>query len=179
METIREKALKIKRLAESGCEGEKITAIKALENLMAKYKLTPADLEEETRTTCYFHTHNSREESILCCIFVKVSGIEFEKIEAWEREGTAGIGLKLTKAQEIEVREWFDVLIKAYRIEVRRVMDATQSAFVNKHGIALESKGERGKSDLDMHMVMDLMFRMNDVNLPRKKLAAPAERLAI
>lgn len=167
---------KLRALAESGCDGEKINAQKKFDELMAKYGITDDELEDEEVQDWFFKIHGDRERRLLAQIVYKVLNEKGACHAVGNRVTGRVIRTKVacfaTKAQKIEIEMLFDFYKRLYKKEEEFFFDT----FIQKHSLFGELKdGEEGQemSGEDYFKMRNLMRGMAD-ETPLKQIEGRA-----
>ncbi len=134
-------------LIENGAtDGERQAARAALQRMMAKYKLTNADLGLETNIV-KFDYQNEHEKKLLVQIIATV--LNAPSVDCWfyspysnNRRASKSIWVQVTRVQEMEITD----LYNAYRKDMRAWMGVLVEAFIMANNIY--PKGAKGKSRL-------------------------------
>lgn len=121
-------------------EAERQAAASMLEHLLAKHKLTKADIENEATTTAEFEYKSAIELRLLEQIVAHIAGLETSAID--RKSGNPDIPanaiyFKLTKTQEADVHTLYSV----YRKALAKELDSFFVAFVYKNNIFPENAG--------------------------------------
>lgn len=124
-EKIQAKLKKIKALAEKGVGGEKETAIKLYNELMAKYELNEADIVEEKLYKRWFRYDNDIDKKLLSQIFYKVTGSNQFWIKTDKRRRLVG-----TECTDFELDEIL-FYYRFYKEHLKSELDIFIRAFFN------------------------------------------------
>lgn len=136
MEKIKDRLLKIKRLAESGETHEAANARSHLETMLAKYGMTMADLAEDVRTLRTFDYGSGDELTMLatiCSGTIGSSRISEAKYKPKDRQ----LFVELTAYEYAEIRSMFDWHRDNFRKEKRRLLKTFCDAYLIKHNLLL------------------------------------------
>ena len=155
-ESIIERLLKIKALAESGLAGERSTAERLLNSLMLKYSISPEDLDSDVAEYHLAYAGDNRNDIRL---FFQVAHrlhkgpgkprvADIRKApkahkEAWAKAGlgpkNANVGIYCTKAEFVEVLSTFEI----YKEDMHRQEDAFYYAYLDKNELLIESSEDQ------------------------------------
>lgn len=155
-ESIIERLLKIKALAEQGVGGERSAAERLLNSLMEQYGISPEDLDSDV---VEYHLAYIGDEKNDIRLFsqiahklhkgpseVKIADIRKapkDHKEAWARAGlgpkNSNVGIRCTKAEFIEVMSTFEI----YKEDLHRQEKAFFYAYLYKNNLLLEPSGDR------------------------------------
>ncbi|MEG0108331.1 MAG: hypothetical protein RR705_05715 [Lachnospiraceae bacterium] len=129
---IKDRLLKLKRLAEQGYKGEALAARRALEAMLEKYGFTIDDLCDEKQEWRWIKVGSNRElKSILHqCHFQVVDGCE-----TIYKEYKGEIAFKLTPAQYADLMSLFEFHSVQFKKERSRLLKNLVKAYVQKHEI--------------------------------------------
>ena len=125
---------KIQALAARGCNGERDTAARKLDELMNKYNISDDDLSEE-KIVCETHVyHGSEEKQLLAqiaCMVVNVNGGIFYSIQntLTNRVSSTKLAIDATAAQHIEIECLFDFYKKQWEKQKKLFL----TAFIRKN----------------------------------------------
>lgn len=138
-DTIRERLLKIKSLAERGSEHEAILAKEKFIELLEKYGLTEEDLSINNITTYKYKYRSLWHKNLMCQIKVMITNSNsFFNYEKGSGKVKGVIGFDFTIAQQKE----FEWLWKHYKAEYVKELDLLFKAFIHKHHLfSSNSKG--------------------------------------
>ena len=155
-ESIIERLLKIKALAEQGDGGERSAAERLLNSLMEQYGISPEDIDSDV---VGYHLAYIGDEKNDIRLFSQIAhrlhkGTGDVKIadvrkapkylrEAWERDGlgpkNSNFGLYCTKVEFIEVMSTFEI----YKEDLHRQEEAFFYAYLNKNNLLLDPSGDQ------------------------------------
>lgn len=141
---------KIQMLANRGCNGERDTAARKLQELMNKYNISADDLSDEKIIREIHEYHGHEEEQLLvqiACKVVNVRGGIFYGVQNLYTSRTLStkLGIEATKAQHIEIEFLFDF----YKKQWKKEKDLFFRAFIDKNGLhSAVSYDENTESDL-------------------------------
>lgn len=157
LESIIERLLKIKALAERGVGGERSAAERLLNSLMKQYDISPEDLGSD-KAECHFAYIG--EQSIDWKLFSQIAHKLHEgrpgKVKladlrnapalhrrAWAEAGlgpkNSNIGLHCTKAEFVEVMSTFEI----YRDDMHRQEEAFFYAYLDKNNLLMAPDGDQ------------------------------------
>ena len=143
-ESILDLVRKVAELAKRGVDGEREAAQRKLDELLAKHKLTLADLSPESRVEIKFKVANSEERSLLVQIYCRVTNRRSMSY-ARTKNGRA-IFLELNRAEADDVSRMFAHYLPIYRRERKKMVDAFGNAFFGKYSLFSEaSAGDEGR----------------------------------
>lgn len=139
---VKELAQKLQALAERGEEHERNLAKAKLENLLNNYDLTSEELSENYESVHEFSYKDKFEKTLILQIAYKVYGSIPEvynyRNTVTNRKRRNLIGIKCTKAQNIEIEFLFDFYSELFKKEVDFFIDA----FIQKHELFGTPTGE-------------------------------------
>ncbi len=156
-ESIIERLLKIKALAERGVGGERSAAERLLNSLMKQYDISPEDLGSDM---VEFHLAYIGEQSIDWKLFSQIAHKLHEgrpgKVKladlrnaparhkrVWAEAGlgpkNSNIGLHCTKAEFVEVMSTFEI----YRDDIHRQEEAFYYAYLDKNNLLMAPDGDQ------------------------------------
>lgn len=156
-DSILDQLRKVKALADSGIDGERVAAQAMLEKLLGKYKLSMDDIAEPTRRL-YFFTYKGKQEHDLLvqviCRVLRVSNFMSSN------QGRTKLGIEVTPIQAAEIQELFDYYRKQWKDELHRFF----IAFISKYQLVnpdRESTGESSWSPADLQALRQMMKSLN------------------
>ncbi len=168
---------KLKKLANEGIGGEKVSAEKKLNELMNKYGISETELLEDKIETMEFIYHGAEQKRLLIQIIYKVAnckkfyGYYFTKSG---RKSKISLGADVTSAQKIEIEFLFDFYVKQFEKERSMLMDA----FIQKHrlfGVELDENDDENdepnitpEEKMRIRKMSILMSGMEDVSPIRR-----------
>lgn len=138
MERIRDRLMKIKRLAESGETHEAANARMHLEAMLAKYGMKMADLAEDARTQRTFE-YGCRDELTLLAIVCSLNIGSQRTTDAQYRPSTKQLFVDLTAYEYAEIRSMYDWHRTNFRKEKRRLLKTFCDAYLIKHDLLVGS----------------------------------------
>lgn len=147
-ESIKARLLKIKALADKGCEGEAIAAKQMVEALCKKYGISIEDiLCQDTSKTYHFIIGRNK---IMHQLFVQCHGkvTNKHKLE-YVKYSSAEIGVQLTPLQFAELSNLFDWHKQNLKNEIDQHLDMLLEAYINKHDL-FSNDPEKPKKDVDL-----------------------------
>lgn len=130
---IQEKLKKIKALTERGIGGEKETAIKLYNELLAKYEINEEDLVSEALIKRWFRYDDALDKKLLSQIFYKVTGNGqyYEKTDKRRRM----IGTECTDFELNEILFYY----RFYKDHMKNELDTFIKAFFNINSLFPDS----------------------------------------
>lgn len=121
IELIKDKLLKLKNLAERGCQGEAIAAQRALANMLNKYGLTLDDICDDKLDWYWIKTGRSKDvkDILFQCYFQVVDKCngKYKEVKQYSE-----IGFELTSAQYADLMSLFDFHSKQFKKERRKLL---------------------------------------------------------
>lgn len=156
-ESIIERLLKIKALAEQGEGGERSAAERLLNSLMKQYNISPEDLDSDV---VGFHLAYIGDQRFDWKLFSQIAHklhkgrpgeVKFADIrkapkahkKAWARAGlgpgNSNIGLHCTRAEFVEVMSTFEI----YREDMHRQEETFFYAYLDKNNLLIEPSGDQ------------------------------------
>lgn len=134
IELIKDKLLKLKNLAERGCQGEAIAAQRALANMLNKYGLTLDDIYDDKLDWYWIKTGRSKDvkDILFQCYFQVVDKCngKYKEVKQYSE-----IGFELTSAQYADLMSLFDFHSKQFKKERRKLLKNLCRAYISKHEI--------------------------------------------
>lgn len=121
-------AKKLKALADRGIAGEKFNAQKKLDEIMAKYGITAAELEENIESMRDFVVP-TKQRRLFVQVLTMVVG--FKRQTVWDKRVPTKLSISLTLAEQIEIQGKFDFYWSLYQQEE----DIFYSAFCQRNNI--------------------------------------------
>ena len=151
-ERLKSKLQKLQNLAERGVGGEKETAKKKLDQILASNGMSEADLKEDTESYYLFSYTFPYKQKLLSQIIYKVTG----KSDLYKSRGTRNkLGTYCTAAQKLEIELDFEFYSNLLDEEI----DMLLSAFIAKQEIFPEdtptevvSFSEMSEDEVARHM---------------------------
>ena len=131
MESIRNRLLKVLRLAQSGVGGERENAEVLLSKLLRKHSMTLADLEgalDQPRTLVWLMARDEEERMILSQLALSLFGTERK---LWRRASDAELGVDVTPSEHAALVIAWEV----YRSAFADARHALVMGFCFKHGL--------------------------------------------
>ena len=130
---IQEKLKKIKALAERGVGGEKESAIRLYNELLAKYELSDVEIFEEQIVKRLFRYDNDLDKKLLTQIFYKVTG----NIQFWEKTDKRRrmVGIECTDFELNEIIFYY----RFYNDHMKHELDTFIKAFFNINSLFPDS----------------------------------------
>ena len=171
---IKERLLKMYRLATDGVDGEKDTAQRLLNENLKKYDLTIEDLIEDTKgeeKVYWFKVKDRYQRKLLCQLY----GTFIAKKQTYSTYGLFNkkfeIGFKVTKNQYVELSLMFDFYQNQWKKELEKQKEMIFMAFISKHKISLKSVdvSEMSLEELKKaSRICDMMHDMDDVSFNKQ-----------
>lgn len=141
-----ELAKKLKALTEKGIGGEKINAIKMLNDLLKKHNITVEEIEGEKLFDFYFTINDKHVFSLLYQIVKKINinircfgEIPKSKIKSLKLKGNYLI--ECTSSEFIEIEAKFDFYHRLYKTE----LDTFLSAFIEANDLGVDNPNREEK----------------------------------
>ena len=180
-DTIKERLLKIYRLAEGGEDGEKDTAQRMLDEQLKKFGLTMDDLietQDEKQDIYWFCCKDRYQRQLLEQIYAVffVKSIKFSTYNSAKYK--YHIGLKLSKSQHLEFSLMYDFYINQWKKELEKQKETLLMAFISKHKIALRAANVSAMSPEELKKakrVCDMMNDLENVSYHQKRLPCQKE----
>lgn len=148
-ESIKQRLLKIKALADRGEDHEADNAREMLQDLLRKYGLTEADLFVYEKTDQVYDYELDWEKNLIVQIAWMVTGRE----KFYGQGNQKHVILRINKAERIE----FEWLYGYYHDEYKKDLEAMWPAFVNRHMIFGPSASAKGAQDMDQAEIERIM----------------------
>lgn len=134
IESIKDKLLKLKNLAERGCQGEAIAAQRALENMLKKYGLTLGDICNDKLQWHWIKTGKGKDakELLFQCFFqiTDKSNCNYKEAKRYSE-----IGFELTSAQYADLMSLFEFHYNQFKREREKLLKNLYKAYISKHEI--------------------------------------------
>lgn len=177
-ETIRERLLKVLRLAQQGVGGEKENAEALLAKLLRKHGLTRADLEEAAGVKRFTRVleltaRNMRERTILIQLIERFVGRDRELGQ--DKRTHLRLALLVTDAEYAALTIAWEVYRKAWQTAV----DDLAQAFIVKHRLWDPVREARAAEDdspavmtPEIRRVLEMAGALSHVDAPLRRLAA-------
>ena len=162
---IKERLLKMYRLATDGVDGEKETAQKILEANLAKYGLTMDDLvESDGEKKTYWFTAKDKYQRMLLgqiyCVFV----CKTKQYSTYTRtDRKYDVGLEMTEVEAAELNMIYDFYLNLWKKELEKQKEILLLAFINKHDIALQAANIEEMTDEEIRMAKRACQMMDDL----------------
>lgn len=173
-ERVKARLQKLLALARGGQGGEKDNAQRMLENMLRKYGMTMADLDdaEEKREKREFKYKGDAEKRILTQIVASVV-LDWNG-DAYSYPRLRGVILfELTRAEHIEVDLMYEAHRKALKKHLAKTAEQALSAYIQTNRIFAkrseepEEKGESNLSMKDLQAIMAMMATMEPTPVHR------------
>lgn len=132
-----ERLKKIQALALSGIEGEKLNAIRMLNELLRKYSITLEELTGLERFPVVFGFSNEQEEIILNHVVMKIC--RTQRVKNWTKGKKRTF--MLTRLEEIDAKDAY----VHYRKEFKTDLTDLTSAFIHRHHLFAPDEGDEKK----------------------------------
>jgi hypothetical protein len=140
---IRERLLKVLRLAQEGVGGERENAAVLLDKLLRKHSMTMAELEGSgghAATRTFFPATDSDESTVLSQVAISLFGTQRRM---WRGSGSFDVALDVTPSEMAALTIAWDV----YRAAFTEARHALMIGFCYKHGLyAAEASTEADRS---------------------------------
>lgn len=131
MESIRNRLLKVLRLAQQGVGGERENAEVLLAKLLRKHSMTMADLEgavDQPRSLFWIAAGDSEERTVLSQLIMRLFGTTRK---LWHRTGETNLGVDVTPSEHAALVIAWEV----YRAAFAEARHALVMGFCFKHGL--------------------------------------------
>ncbi len=170
-----EKLGKIVQLAKLGIGGEREVAIRLVRKLCWEHGLSFDDVMNEQQIREFSMKYrNKEEERVLVQAILRYATLT-DKHEIFENKLRKRIFFNTTQEKYIETVNAFIVLIRLYRKEKKKIMEATFRAFLEKHNLyyqptpeeaAKREQKEISKEELEiLRIANDLTGKMEDARI--------------
>lgn len=133
MEAIKEKLLKIKRLADRGFAGEATAAQLALEKMLLKYNLTIDDIFEERKQNRAF-TVPQKSDFIFVQVVASVIGNRYKEMHYYASKRTEQY-LNVTDAEYFDIKSKFEFHSTQLNKELEKNKKDVRTAYCYKHDL--------------------------------------------
>jgi len=145
---LQQKLEKIYNLATRGIAGEQESARKMLEDLLKKNDLTVEDLIQEIEQEQWyeFTYYNEAEAQLLVNIYgreLNTNKMKFTK----KRDRKRRMKIKLTPSQHARILKRYNLLKKVMKVELARILDAAQTAFMDKNNLLGDPDPDKPNED--------------------------------
>lgn len=167
---IRDRLLKVLRLAQEGVGGERDNAQVLLEKLLTQHGMTMADLLDASsdRERVWLTYADEQEMTVLHGLSQSILGAE---AQAWCAEGELVLGFDVTRSQRAELEVAWDVYRSAWQRARRDVL----VAFMAKHRLFDEGEAagyipQTPDDYVNAYRRRHLMRGLETVDAPRKRL---------
>lgn len=130
-DSVRQRLLKVLRLAQQGVGGERENAEVLLAKLLKKHSLTMADLEasgSEAATTIWLAASDADERTILSQLALSLFGADRK---LWSRAGSWNVGVEVTPSEQAALVVGWEV----YRAAFAEARHALVLGFCLKHDL--------------------------------------------
>lgn len=150
---------KIKALAERGADGEKETAQAILQQLMKKYGVTDAELEQDEKKLTWFRYKDSNDERLLLQIIYMVTGNVAYQCKRERKLKQLGADCTIVDKMEIELNFEF------YKRAMVKELEIFFSAFASKNGLYPSKEKDNVKNKpINTENVEKIMAMMNGMD---------------
>jgi len=176
MESLLMVLLKIKRVVEdpNALPGEREAAMGKLNLLCEKHGLSLADLVSEEKKVAFYSYRNKEEEDLIAQIAFCVLGKN--EVGMWRGDRPKSIGLKLTRAELVEMSAMVDAFLPAFRKEKKAMSKRFAHAFFQRNELFAPSSDDGGEerecslSSEEIGKILDLASSMDKTAVPRKQI---------
>ena len=138
METVKDKLLKIKALADKGCAGEAINAKLLLDKLLDKYNLTIDDLSGVELKNRRFNVPKNKM-FLFYHIVYNVIGKRAEDLFYYGKKTTAQYA-KVTDFEYLEISSMANFHFRQLDKELRKQQKTITGAYIYKHSLTVKSE---------------------------------------
>lgn len=162
---IKERLLKMYRLATDGVDGEKETAQRMLEANLAKYGLTMDDLiEVENKKEIYWFTVKDKYQRNLLSQLFGVYICKDMHVSTYSNKlRKYNVGMKLSKSEYIELQMMYDFYLPLWKKELDKQKEVLFLAFISKHGIALQGSNVSEMTEEEIKLARRASSMMDDL----------------
>ena len=160
------KLQKIKRLADSGIEGERITAQRMLKKLLLEHNLTIEDITQDGNENVYVFKKivTDFDLTLFSQIYMTVKNVGSMKI----KRGRNDLTVSCTEEQAKKISDMYAFHRKQLKKELKKIQEETITAYIYKHNLYpdVESEGENSeKMDYETLMrILRIKDGMEDVS---------------
>ena len=144
MENIKEKLLKIKRLAEDGELHEAENARRHLERMLEKYGMNLGDLSDESRSEREFRNGNKFELMLLVVVCSKMVGDERTRESTYSPKAKV-LHIMVTAYEYAEIRSMYDWHVSNFKRERSKMLKNIENAYIIKHGLYMDGPSDGGR----------------------------------
>lgn len=155
-EEIIAKLRKIKRLADSGIEGERITAQRLLKKLLIEYELTIEDITQEDKEITYVFKNvvTDVDLELFSQIFMMVKNVGSMKYSKRKSE----IIVSCTEDQAKKISDMYAFHRKQLKKELKKIQKETTTAYIYKHNLYLDvEEGSEDAEKIDYETLMRIL----------------------
>lgn len=163
-----DRIMKVKALADRGADGERIAAKRLLEELMAKYHITEADIDTSKKETYIIDAG----EPIFRELFRQMYRVKFgrdrqiwviEKMSKKDKQllsrlgfgdPSANLAIECTKAEFLEVKTLFEI----YRGDLKEQLETFMYAYFHKNDLLAPADPDRDCTEDEERKAIKAMF---------------------
>lgn len=147
---IKQRLIKILTLARRGIGGEKENAERMLNNLLKKYSLTLADLEDDEKIQVDLRFKGKHERDILVqCVYSTIKGWD-QMAYSDNRRGLFRV--KVTKAEGVELALKWNAHRKAFKKEVAKQMNILMLAYVSRNHLYSDAAEDENNEESSLSL---------------------------
>ena len=175
-ELIIDKLRKILALRDGGYMGEARSAEAALNRLCQKYGISIKDIMDagEKKKRVYFNgVSDNHVKNILFACYFKVTN---QPKVSYYSDGRGCISFELTPCQEVELKELFDCMKKAYKKAIKQTIDDFNEAFIIRNHLFSDAESEPSSKPLSQEemvrilRIFNISMTIDPTPIPRKMI---------
>ena len=160
MDSIKQKLLKIKALAEQGVEGEAIAARNQLAKLLEKHGMTIEDLCSENKKLRPIQILRV-EAPLFSQILWKVTGEENHPIFTYKGQSKLLRVVELTDRDYIDFQQLFEFHRRQLAKERKKCLETLYTAYIHKHDIFGQSDGKQSENSMTEEQLRAIIAMMS------------------
>ena len=159
MSKLKDKLIKLKRLADQGVGGEADNALRMFNNLCSKYKILPESISTDNLIRKEYHFPSAYSRKILSqviCQVLDVTTYTYYKISRSRNY----FELEATNNQHNKINE----LYSHYMIELQKELDRTVSAFIQTNNIYSSHSSDKEMTEEEYQEYLLICARSKSIN---------------
>lgn len=175
-ELINDKLRKILALRDAGYKGEAIAAEDALSRLCQKYGISIDEIMDagEKKKRVYFKgMSDNHVKNILFACYFRVTN---QPKASYYNDGRGCISFELTPCEEVELKELFDCMKKAYKKAIKQTIDDFNEAFIITNHLYSDAASEPSDNPLSpeemarIRRIFNISMTIDPTPIPRKMI---------
>ena len=167
-QSIHDRLIKLKQLAEQGYQYEAEAAHNKLKQLCDKYNIQIEELSQAETHQFQFHYKNQNEFQLFFQIYANFFQIEDETISLSHNPSHKYFAINLTNLQYIEFNEFWQFYRKKfkrdYRKKLRELKNYFLSAWIQKQQLTVESNDDTQKTTISEEELNSILNYMNEID---------------